>query len=148
MKRKQRSEQLEINPEISIPLSEISFTYARSGGPGGQNVNKVNSKAILRWSVRDSLALPESIKDRFVSRYRRQITEEGCLVIAGQRFRSAPRNAEDCLARLAEMILAVAVEPKKRKASQPTKGSIARRLDEKKQRSERKSRRRTQHWDE
>ncbi|HQU47046.1 MAG TPA: peptide chain release factor-like protein, partial [Pirellulales bacterium] len=68
---------LTVHNRIRIPLEEFEFTYARSSGPGGQNVNKVNSKALLRWPVRTSPSLPEAVRERFVGRYGNRITVEG-----------------------------------------------------------------------
>jgi len=133
---------LEINDQVRIPSEEFQFTYARSAGPGGQNVNKVNSKAILHWPVAQSTQLPQEVKMRFLSRYRHKITTLGEVVISGQRFRDQPKNAEDCLERLKEMILAVWEAPVKRKRTKPSRGGKERRLQAKREQSERKAGRR------
>ncbi len=129
---------LVINSKLSIPLREFTFTFARSSGPGGQNVNKVNTKATLRWAVSTTRSLPDDVKQRFVEKYRRRMTTEGDLVMSSQRFRDQGRNVADCLSKLRELIEQVAQAPKKRRATKPSKASKERRLKEKKARSTRK----------
>jgi ribosome-associated protein len=133
---------LEVNNRIQIPDTELQMAYARSGGPGGQNVNKVNSKAILTWDITQSSALPADAKERFLARYGRRISKEGLLQITSQRYRDQARNIEDCRAKLVELILSVAVPPVKRKPSKPSKGARQRRLNDKHVRSDRKQSRR------
>ena len=119
---------LEVNHRISIPLKEFQFTFARSGGPGGQNVNKVNSKVTLHWDVTNSPSLPEDVRARFLAQYPRRINKEGFLVISSERFRDQSRNLTDCTNKLRDLILVVATPPKKRRPTKPTKGSKERRL--------------------
>jgi ribosome-associated protein len=133
---------LMVNSRLRIPLDEFEFSYARSSGPGGQNVNKVNSKALLRWPVRTSPSLPEAVRQRFLSRYGNRVTTEGDLLISSQRFRDQSRNVEDCLEKLREMLVEAAVAPVRRKRTRPTRGSIQRRLDSKRRKSEKKQGRR------
>ena len=127
-----------VNHRISIPKSETKLSFARSGGPGGQNVNKVNSKATLRWPVTTSPSLPEEVRARFLTKFANRITTEGDLVIASEKSRDQPSNIEDCYDKLREMILSVATTPRKRKPTKPTKGSQKRRLEAKKGRSQTK----------
>lgn len=136
---------LEINDRIRIPEDEFSFTYVRSGGPGGQNVNKVASKAVLRWNVADSPSLPDDIKARLHQQQRRRISGEGDLLITSQRYRDQERNRLDCLEKLAEMLRAAAVTPKARRKTKPSRGAKERRLAEKRHRSDRKTSRRISH---
>ena len=124
-----------VNPNIKISPAEFTFTFARSGGPGGQNVNKVASKAILRWSPLASPSLPDDVRDRFAAAYGSRLTSAGELIIASDRFRDQGRNRTDCLDRLRAMLLAVARPPKRRKPTQPSRASKARRLAEKQRRS-------------
>ncbi|MEX0819985.1 MAG: alternative ribosome rescue aminoacyl-tRNA hydrolase ArfB, partial [Pirellulaceae bacterium] len=119
---------LEINHRIAIPLKEFAFTFARSSGPGGQNVNKVNSKVTLHWDVTNSPNLPDDVRDRFLAQYPRRINKEGQLVISSERFRDQGRNVTDCTNKLRDLILTVATPPKKRRPTRPTKGSKERRL--------------------
>ncbi len=102
---------LVVTPRIQIPLDEFQFQYARSGGPGGQNVNKVNSKAILRWQLVGSPTLPEDVRDRFVATFGSRLTAAGELLIASEESRDQLRNKELCLEKLSEMLLAVAKPP-------------------------------------
>lgn len=134
-----------VNARIKIPRDEFEFTFARSSGPGGQNVNKVNSKALLRWPVSVSPSLPEEVRARFVERYRSRMTETGDLLIWSQRYRDQARNVEDCLEKLREMLLAVAQRPKTRKATKPSRASQRRRLEGKRQLSQKKEGRRGIH---
>jgi ribosome-associated protein len=126
---------------ISLPQEELIFTYARSSGAGGQNVNKVNSKAILRWNPRMSRALSEGVRERFLARYGNRLTADGDLIVMSDRFRDQGRNAADCLEKLREMIATVATPPKKRRATKPTFGSKVRRLKSKREHSQKKKNR-------
>jgi ribosome-associated protein len=137
-----------VNDRIQIPDEELSFTYARSGGPGGQNVNKVSSKAVLRWNLAASPSVPAEVKARLAALQRRRTTTEGELVLTGQRYRDQERNREDCLEKLREMILHAAAVPKARRATRPTKGSKTRRLAAKRQNAEVKAGRKPPHGDE
>lgn len=127
---------LEVNPRIRIPLTEFEFSFSRSSGPGGQNVNKVNSKATLRWRLMESSSLPLDVRSRFTATFGSRLTAEGELVLTSDRYRDQPRNADDCLEKLREMLLAVAEPPRPRKATKPTKVSKRRRADAKRQRGE------------
>jgi ribosome-associated protein len=133
---------MEITESISIPEEELRFTFARSGGPGGQNVNKVASKAVLHWNLSANTSLPADVKERLRSAQANRITQEGELVLHGQRFREQAQNVEDCRARLREMILAALQPPRPRRATRPTGGSKRRRLASKRRQSERKAQRR------
>lgn len=127
---------LQVNQQISIPLREFRFQFSRSSGPGGQNVNKVNTRVQLRWNIEQSTSLPESVKQRFCEKYRRRISGEGEIIVTSQRFRDQGRNVADSLNKLKEMILAVAKAPKKRKPVKVSRRANQRRLDEKKRRSQ------------
>ncbi len=133
---------LTINDQISIRVAELHFSYARSPGPGGQHVNKVNSKAILKWPVETTAALPDEVKQRFINRYARRITKEGVVVIQSHRYRDQGRNVADCLHKLREMILSVVNQPKPRKPTKVTQAAKRRRLDSKKRLSDKKKSRR------
>jgi ribosome-associated protein len=136
-----------INDRLQVPLREFDFDFVRSGGPGGQNVNKVATKAVLKWDVTNSPSLPDGVKDRFLRRFARRIGQDGVLTMTSSRFRDRGRNVADCLNKLREFILEVAEAPKPRKKTRPTKGSQRRRLKNKQIRSEKKERRRPPNMD-
>ena len=133
---------LRVNANIQVPLTEFDFTFARSGGPGGQNVNKVNSKVTLRWNVKATDALPEGMRARFCKSYHRRITKDGELVIHSQRYRDQGRNVADCLDKLRDMLLEASIVPRKRRPTRRTRGSNERRLQEKRESSQKKQMRR------
>src|SRR5512139_3042792 len=108
---------------FAIPESELDFSFARSSGPGGQNVNKTETKATLRWDVSRSRALPEDVRARFLRAYATRITTDGVLVLASQRHRERPRNIEECRAKLAAMLRAVATPRRKRRPTRPGRGA-------------------------
>src|SRR5438309_5135823 len=87
-----------------IPDREFAWTFVRSGGPGGQNVNKVASKAVLRWDLAGSPSVPAEVKARLRTLQRRRVTTEGELVLNSQRYRDQERNKEDCLEKLRAML--------------------------------------------
>ncbi|HEY2783950.1 MAG TPA: alternative ribosome rescue aminoacyl-tRNA hydrolase ArfB [Fimbriiglobus sp.] len=130
---------MQVSDTLTIPDDELTFTYARSGGPGGQNVNKVESKAVLRWDLGGSTAIPESAKARLKARHPSRVVADGGFLVVSQSFRDQPRNREECLRKLVEMIRAALVVPKVRRKTKPTKGSQRRRLDDKKKHGERKT---------
>jgi ribosome-associated protein len=131
-----------VNERISIPLDEFQFKYTRSGGPGGQNVNKVASKATLRWSPGQSASLPDAVRERLLRSLAGRLTLEGELLVSSQRTRDRGRNVEDCLDKVRRLIQAAASPPKVRRASRPTLASKVRRGEAKARRSERKRERR------
>jgi ribosome-associated protein len=131
-----------VNDRIQIPLRELEWSFARSSGSGGQNVNKVNSKAILSWRPLVSPSLPVDVRDRFLARFGKRLSHDGSLQIQSDRFRDQPRNIDDCMEKLRLMILEVAIPPKKRKRTKPTRAAREKRLDKKRRQSDKKRDRR------
>lgn len=129
---------LNVNDRINVPLTELNFDFARSGGPGGQNVNKVNTKVVMHWRVTQSPSIPDDVRQRFIDRFHRRINKDGDLVVHSQRFRDQGRNVADCISKLREMLLEVAEPPKRRKQTKPSRGAKAKRLREKRMQSEKK----------
>jgi len=129
---------LVVTDQITIPRSEFHLTFVRSSGPGGQNVNKTSTKVVLRWSVTGSESLPEEVRQRFLARYPRRITESGELVLTSERYRQQGRNIEDCLQKVRGLILAVAQPPKVRRKKRPSKASKEARLHDKRAVSDKK----------
>lgn len=133
---------LTVNDKIAVPLAEFDFTFARSSGPGGQNVNKVNTKVTLRWNVVSSPSLASDVRVRFCAKYGRRVTKDGDFILHSQRFRNQGRNVADCLTKLRDMLLQVAEAPQKRKPTRRTRGSKERRLSNKRRTSQAKQLRR------
>lgn len=129
---------LVVDSRIQIPWSEVRLTFARSSGPGGQNVNKVNSKVTLHWNVAASDQLPADVRDRFLSRYHGRVNVDGEVVIQSQRYRDQLRNRQDCAEKLRQLILSVRYPPKKRKKTRPSRASRERRLRNKRHKSDKK----------
>ena len=134
---------IEITPSISLEPREITETFIRSPGPGGQNVNKVATAVQLRFDLRASPSLPEAVRNRATRLAGRRLTKDGIVVITAARFRSQERNREDALARLVALLREAARPPAPRKASRPSLGAKKRRLDDKTRRGAIKRLRRT-----
>ena len=134
---------LVVNSHIHIPLWELEFSFARSSGPGGQNVNKVNSKAVLHWNVAKSPSIPSPVRSRVLGKFQTRINDEGAIVLMSDRFRDQSRNVADCMEKLRVMLLEVATPPKSRKKTKPTRGSTRRRLEGKQVHADKKKGRRS-----
>jgi len=121
--------------KLLIPDDDLSVAFVRSGGPGGQNVNKVSSAVQLRFDLQGSAVLSETVKQRLRRLAGRRLTDEGAVLIIARTQRSQEQNRRDAEERLAQLIEAALVEPKKRHATKPTRASTVRRLDSKTRRS-------------
>jgi ribosome-associated protein len=132
---------IRINAQIAIPRGEVRFSFVRSSGPGGQNVNKVASKAVLRWSIATSQAISDEVRSRLLARYARRINDRGELVLTSQRYRDQARNVDDCLEKMRQLIASAAKTPRLRKRTRPSKAARQARLAEKRSTSEKKRRR-------
>ena len=132
------SSDITITPSIVLPRAALQFRYARSSGPGGQNVNKLNTKATLTVVLSDLAShLPLDAVDRLARQARAYVTEAG-LQISCDESRSQVANRDACIERLVAMIRQALVRPKKRRPTKPTRASRERRLTGKQQRGEKK----------
>ncbi|QDK38039.1 alternative ribosome rescue aminoacyl-tRNA hydrolase ArfB [Bdellovibrio sp. NC01] len=122
--------------DVNIPFHELDFSYARSRGPGGQNVNRTNSAAILRWNPAKSHAFSPEVKERLLHKLANQLTDEGDILIRSEEHRDQDQNRSACIRKLQALIKKALFVPKKRVATKPTKGSVRRRLEGKKIQSE------------
>jgi len=137
---------LDIDGQIVIPDDELVEKFVRAAGPGGQNVNKVASAVELRFDVAGSRVLPEPLRERLLARRDRRLTDEGVLVIQANRFRDQSKNRDDARARLADIVRAAQVVPKRRVATRPTRASKERRIEAKKSRASVKRNRGRASW--
>jgi ribosome-associated protein len=127
--------------DISLIGAELVFTTSRSSGPGGQNVNKVNSKVTIKWNVADSFAITQEEKETLLQKLKGKLTVDNVLIVTAQDKRSQLENKEAAILRLERMINKAFEVKKKRKATKPTKSSVQKRIQSKKQHSEKKQRR-------
>lgn len=135
-----------INASLSIPMAELSFRTARGGGPGGQHVNKVETKVILSFNVADSPSLSIQQRGALLTKLDSRIDKEGVLQISAQSSRSQHKNKEEAIERFCRIVAQALVEQKPRRATKPTRRQKQRRLDAKKRRGQRKKER-SQKWD-
>ncbi len=128
---------LKVNDDIIIYEEDISFEFSRSSGPGGQNVNKVESAVTLRFNISGS-SLPDNIKSRLLGSGDKRINPEGKLLINARESRSQLQNKQLAINKLIEILRAAAIPEKKRFATRPSKAARERRIEIKKRRSETK----------
>ena len=120
---------------LTVPDSELDERFVRASGPGGQNVNKVSSAVELRFDIPSS-SLPEDVKTRLMALAGKRVSSEGVLLIDSREHRTQAQNRETARARLAALIQAAAIKPKKRRKTKPTKAAKEKRIQSKKRRSE------------
>jgi len=139
---------LEILPDLHLPLAELLFSFDRSPGPGGQNVNKTNTRAELRFDLEHSPSLSPEQRQRLMAGLASRLSREGILILQSSRFRTQLRNREDCLEKFAALLaLNLQPPPPPRRPTRPGKAARARRLNHKKSHSHKKLLRRPPHLD-
>ena len=117
---------------MKIKTEELTYSFARSSGAGGQNVNKVNTKVTLNWDINASTSISSFVKERFTHKYNRFMTNEGIVKIVSQKYRTQSRNIADATEKLHELLETVAKPPKKRVNTKPTRSSIKKHIESKK----------------
>ena len=133
---------LPITDRLIIPAAEIDVGFARSGGPGGQNVNKVATKVELRWNLAESAVLSEADRAWLMAQLESRLTSAGELVVTSDRNRNQARNRDDATAKLIEIVRTALVRPRKRRPTRAGRGAIERRLRNKKKNARKKQERR------
>ncbi|MEU8609309.1 alternative ribosome rescue aminoacyl-tRNA hydrolase ArfB [Actinoplanes sp. NPDC048791] len=136
------ADDVRVSDRLTIPAAELSWRFSRSSGPGGQGVNTTDSRVELSWDLAGSELLPPSLRERALEQLGGRLVN-GVLTITASEHRSQLRNREAAAARLAALVGgAIAPPPRARRATKPTRGSVERRIGEKKRRSQTKRNRR------
>lgn len=133
---------LVINEHLSIPDEELDFSFARSGGPGGQNVNKVSTKAVLRFDLARSPSLSDAQRERILAKLANRVDNDGILMVTAQEHRSQPLNREAALARLATLLAQALKVARKRRKTRVPRAAVERRLEGKRLQARKKQDRR------
>jgi len=133
---------LVVQPGLTIPGSELTIAFARSGGSGGQNVNKVSSKVDLRWHPGSSSALHPDDRAWLLEKLGPRLSGDGSLIVTSTLTRDQIKNREDALSKLALIVRAALIRPKNRRATKPSRGAKRRRVADKRHRAEIKRNRR------
>lgn len=132
---------IRINRNIVIPNAELSESFVRSTGPGGQNVNKLSTKVELRWTPALSSTFSDAQRQYLVQRLAHRLIESGELIIVADEHRTQGRNRDEARKKLAAVVRQALVRPKKRRPTKPSRASVKRRLEGKKRRSSTKKNR-------
>ncbi len=132
---------LVITPRLTIPSGELSIAFARSGGSGGQNVNKVSSKVDLRWNVASSAALGDEDRAWLLQRLASRLSNDGTLIVTSTLTRDQIKNRADAESKLTLIVRAAMDRPKTRKPTKMSKGAKRRRVAAKRMNSEKKANR-------
>jgi ribosome-associated protein len=127
--------EVRVRPDLVIPISALHIRFSRSGGPGGQNVNKVETRAEVLFRLADSPLLTPAERARALGRLASRLTKDGVLAVACDRTRHRERNLNEALDRMGEILRAAILPPRPRRATRPTRSSRERRLDAKRRRS-------------
>lgn len=120
-----------VTDRIALDEADLDFSFVQSSGPGGQNVNKVATMAVLRFDLLNAAGIPWEVKVRAARLAGSKVTQAGEIVIQAQRFRSQERNRADAIERLVAILAEAAVPPKRRIATRPTRASQVRRVEAK-----------------
>lgn len=126
---------IEVTPDIRLADDELSFSFVRASGPGGQNVNKVSTAVQLRFDAANSPNLPDAVRARALRLAGRRATTEGVIVLDARRHRTQERNRQDAVDRLVALLQRAAELPKPRTSTKPTRASRLKRVDDKRRRA-------------
>ena len=134
--------EIRVTDRVRVFPHEVSLSYARSGGPGGQHVNKTSTKVLLRWNLETTGALTEEQRERVRTKLAARLTEDGELLVTSEAYRDQSRNVDDAIRKFAAVLREALRVPRPRKATRPTRASKRRRLDAKRRRGDIKRQRR------